>query len=95
MLVFRDNPLASCLHCTGGVHTSVRVCVGGGGGGELATAFTHLSRGSPLAHVLCRTFVTGIKIESSEQSPFLRADQGIKVTSKLQKSKNQEHAAPI
>ena len=92
VLVFRDNPLASCLHCTGGVHTSVRVCVWGG---ELATAFTHLSRGSPLTHVLCRTFVTGIKIESSEQSPFLRADQGIKVTSKLQKSKNQEQAAPI
>ena len=40
-------------------------------------------------------FVTRIKIESSDQSPFLRADQGIKVTSKLQKSKDQERVAPI
>ena len=46
-------------------------------------------------HVLCQgivvtcmscieTFATGIKIESSKQGCFLKADQGIKVTSELQ-----------
>ena len=37
-------------------------------------------------------FVTGIKIESSNQSPFWEL---IKVTSKLRKSKDLKHAAPI
>ena len=40
-------------------------------------------------------FATGIKIESSDQSPFLEADQGIKVASKLLKSTDQEWAAAI
>ena len=40
--------------------------------------------------LMLETFATGIKIESSYQNPCLRADQGIKVTSKLQKSKDQD-----
>ena len=40
-------------------------------------------------------FATGIKIESSESKSFLRANQVIKVTSELQKSKDQECSAPI
>ena len=39
-------------------------------------------------------FATGIKTESSNQSP-LGGDQGIKVTSELLKINNQEHAAAI
>ena len=35
-------------------------------------------------------FVTGIKIESSDQSPFGGANQGIKVTSELLKINNQQ-----
>jgi len=34
------------------------------------------------------TFATRIKIESAEQGCFLRADQGIKVTSELQYRRN-------
>ena len=45
-----------------------------------------------MSHV--ELFSTRIKIESSDQSPFLRADQAIKVTSKLWKSKDQECMAP-
>ena len=37
--------------------------------------------------VLCRSIVTGLKIVSSNQIPFSGADQGIKVTSQLLKSK--------
>ena len=33
-----------------------------------------------------KAFATGIKIESSDQKPFLGADQGIKVASELIKS---------
>ena len=41
-------------------------------------------------------FAAEIKIESCKWSkPFVRADQGIEITSKLRKSKAQEHAAPI
>ena len=40
-------------------------------------------------------FVTRIKIESSDQSPFGGADQGIKVTSELLKINNQECRAAI
>ena len=40
-------------------------------------------------------FATGIKTESSDQSPFGGADQGIKVTSKLLRINNQERAAAI
>ena len=40
-------------------------------------------------------FVTRIKIESSNQSPCLRAGQEIKVTSELRKSKDQECMAAI
>ena len=41
-------------------------------------------------------FVTGIKIESSDQSPSgWAANQGIKVTSELLKSMDQEHAAAV
>ena len=39
-----------------------------------------------MSHV--EVFETGIKIESSDQSPFGGADQGIKVTSGLLKIKN-------
>ena len=46
-----------------------------------------------MSHV--EVFATVIKIESSESKSFLRANQGIKVTSELQKSKDQEFAAPI
>ena len=45
-----------------------------------------------MSHVV-EVFATGIKNESSDQSP-LRADHRIKVT-QLQKSKHQERAAPI
>ena len=40
-------------------------------------------------------FATGIKIESSDQEPLWGVDQGIKVTSELLKSKDQECAAAI
>ena len=40
-------------------------------------------------------FVTRIKIESNNQSSFWRADQGIKVTSELRNTKDQEGTAPI
>ena len=40
-------------------------------------------------------FATGIKIESSDQSPFWGADQGVKVTSELLKSMDQERTVAI
>ena len=73
-----------------------QVCVWGGGG---ACKCFHTFVKGYIVNYTCmccvETFVTGIKIESSEQSPFLRADQEIKVAPKLQKSKDQEHATPI
>jgi len=42
--------------------------------------------------MFCEAFATGIKIESNNQSPFLGANQGNKVTSKLQK---QQHVATV
>ena len=46
-----------------------------------------------MSHV--EAFVTGIKIESSDQSPFWEADEGIKVTSELLRSTGQECMAAI
>ena len=51
----------------------------------------------PLVTYMSRVevFATGIKIRSSDQSPFWGADQGIKVTSELLKSMGQERVAAI
>ena len=46
-----------------------------------------------MSHV--EVFVTGIKIESSDQSPFGGLIKGCKATSKLPKSSDQECAAAI
>ena len=40
-------------------------------------------------------FATEIKSESSDQNPFLMADQEIKVASELPESTDQEHMAAI
>ena len=40
-------------------------------------------------------FATEIKIESSDQSPFWGTNQGIKATSKLLKTNNQEHGGNL
>ena len=57
--------------------------------------FGWLKQGVVTCMSCVEVFATGIKNESSDQSPFRGADQGIKVTSELLKSTDQEHAAAI
>ena len=49
----------------------------------VCVAYEILLQGVVTCMSCVKVFVTRIKIESRDQSPFLRADQGMKVTSEL------------
>ena len=95
MLVFRDNPLPSCLHCTGGVHTSgcvcVCVCVWGGRGS--LQVFSHICQGVvnyTCMTVLCRNICDRDQNWIKWTKPFFESwsrDQGSPQTAKIKESR--------